>query len=641
MFSNILKYPLLHAGNHEIGASVGGSGGRAIARKNIPMVEGKMSFEIEQEADGKIKSTLIVEEPLRHFEEICKGKSAEEVAVIVQRICGVCPFPYALAASKAAERAFGIKVSDQTHRLRELALYGNMFNSHVLHALDLVLPRLLHLNSIIEFAVANPDNTALAAKLLGLHTLGNDLARLIGGREVHAVAITPGYMTHIPKAEDLKAIRERLANAHETYGVLVNVYASIAAGANPKLPIREREFIGLEGDTKYPFYSGLIQSSKKGLMNAQEFEKYKHEYVVDNSNSKQVYTDMSDSYMVGALASVNLNCHLLSREAWKDMETLGLTLPCYDPYMNTAAQLVEGRQVLIDAVKAIDELLAIGLKAEKRPRIIPREGYGAGYLQAPRGMIWHEYRYDKNGLVTWANCIIPTGMNTGSMQKDLEHFAAHLLGEANASDEEIGYDLDLLLAHYDPCNSCAVHVVRLGEKKEEVPVFTPDAKVAVVSIGNLIAGDDAVGHKVVEEMKHHGLPKGVEFIHGGVDGLTIFEDLAKEKYDAVYFVDAVDGLDRVGDVVRLTEKELLEKAEETGSKLSLHQGDFTYAWRLARAIKLNLPDTIVFYGIQVGTTKVGAVFTPVIDVHEIAHTIIHEIENLYRVHRPEICVMQR
>ncbi|MCK9351550.1 MAG: hydrogenase maturation protease [Candidatus Paceibacterota bacterium] len=630
MFNNILKHPLLHAGNHEIGASVGGSGGtnsRAIARKNIPMVEGKMSFEVIQRVDGKFDVNLIVEEPLRHFEAICEGKSWEEVPIIVSRICGVCPFPYALAASKGAERAFGIKVSDQTHRLREIALYGNMFNSHVLHALDLVLPRLLHVNSIIEFAVATPENTALAAKLLGLHTLGNDLARLVGGREVHSITITPGYMTAIPKTEELKAVRDRLANAHETYDVLVKVFADVSAGSNPKLPIREREFIALRGDTKYPFYGSLIGSSKRGTMTPEEFEQYKHEYVVDNSNSKQVHTDESDSYMVGALARLNINSDLICEEAKKDMETLGLSLPNYDPYMNTAAQLVEGRQVLIDAVKAIDELLAIGLKKEKRPRIVPREGYGAGYLEAPRGMIWHEYRYDKNGLVTWANCIIPTGMNTGSMQEDLEHFSEHLLGEAHASDEEIGYDLDLLLAHYDPCNSCAVHVVRLGSKNEPKITLARDAKVAVVSIGNTLAGDDAVGNVVVEEIKHHGVEGNVDYIHGGVSGLTILEDLAAEKYDAIYFIDAVDGLSRVGEVIKLTGEELLEKAQESEPALSLHQGDFTHAFRLARAVKLEVPEKVLFFGIQVGQTEVGMGLTAEIDTHEIAHAIIHEIED--------------
>ncbi|MFA5831760.1 MAG: hydrogenase maturation protease [Candidatus Paceibacterota bacterium] len=624
-----LKQKLLHAGHHEVGDGHGGNGGeksRAIVRKNIPMVEGKMSFEIFAE-EGKVKSVkLVVEEPLRHFEAICEGHSAEEVAVIVSRICGVCPFPYALAASKAAEKAFGFKVSDQTYRLRELAIYGNMFNSHVLHALDLVAPRLLHLNSIIEFAVASPENTAVAAKLLALHTLGNDLARLIGGREVHSTTITPGWMTTVPKAEALKDVRDRLANAHETYDLLVNVFASISKDANPKLPIREREFIALRGEKKYPFYAGLIASSKGGVMDAAAFEQYKHEYVVDNSNSKQVRTDKSRSYMVGALARLNLNEDLLCDKARKDMETLGLSIPCHDPYMNTAAQLVEGRQVLVDVVKAIDELLAIGLHEEPRPVIVPREGYGAGYLEAPRGLIWHEYKYNGEGLVTWANCIIPTGMNTGSMQEDLEHLATHLLGDG-ATDETIGYDLDLLLAHYDPCNSCAVHVVRLNKKEEKRAFLAKEAKVAVVSLGNLIAGDDGIGHAVVEEIKHHGVEGNVDFIHGGVEGLTLLEDLAKEKYDAVYFIDAVDGLDHAGELVRFDGEELLAKAKKAGPKVSLHQNDFTYYFELARAIKLELPKTIVFYGVQAGQTEVGMGLTPEIDTHEIAHAIIHEIED--------------
>jgi len=624
-----LKHKLLHAGHHEVGDGHGGNGGKkSIVVKSIPMVEGKMGFEIYAEK-GKVTGVkLVVEEPLRHFEAICEGKSAEEVAVIVSRICGVCPFPYALAASKAAEKAFGFKVSDQTYRLRELAIYGNMFNSHVLHALDLVAPRLLHLNSIIEFAVASPENTALAAQLLGLHTLGNDLARLVGGREVHSTTITPGWMTQIPKAEELKAVRNRLASAHETYSVLVNIFASISKDNNPKLPIREREFIALRGDKKYPFYAGLIGSSWHKPMNAATFERYKHEYVVDNSNSKQVSTDSNRSYMVGALARLNLNEDLLCEAAKKDMETLGLSLPCHDPYMNTAAQLVEGRQVLVDVVKAIDELLAIGLHKEARPVIKPRAGYGAGYLEAPRGLIWHEYKYDENGLVTWANCIIPTGMNTGSMQEDLEHFTPYLM-QWGKSDEEISYTLDLLLAHYDPCNSCAVHVVHLDKKNRKRAALAKDAKVAVVSIGNTMAGDDGIGHAVVEEIKHHGVEGNIDYVHGGVAGLSVFEDLAKEKYDAVFFVDAVDGLEHVGETIRFTGEELLAKAKKSGPKVSLHQNDFTYNFELAKAIELALPEKIVFYGVQAGQTETGMGLTEELDVHEIAHTIIHEIEDLY------------
>jgi len=296
--------------------------------------------------------------------------------------------------------------------------------------------------------------------------------------------------------------------------------------------------------------------------------------------------------------------------------------------MNTAAQLVEGRQVLIDAVKAIDELLAIGLHKEARPIIKPRAGYGAGYLEAPRGLIWHEYKYDENGLVTWANCIIPTGMNTGSMQEDLESFSSHLM-DTGESDEEISYKLDLLLAHYDPCNSCAVHVVHLDREAEEKTGLKKDAKVAVVSIGNTLAGDDGIGYSVVEEMKEHTVRGNVHYIHGGVAGLSVFEDLAREKYNAVYFIDAVDGLGHAGDLVRFTGEELLVKAKKSGAKVSLHQNDFTYNFDLAKAIRLPLPETIVFYGVQAGQMETGMGLTPEIDVHEIAHAIIHEIEDLY------------
>lgn len=459
------RWTLSHEGHsHDVPHIGGGGAARCIKRRAIEMVEGYMGFDIAIEDSGASCSKLVVHEPERGFEDMVIGKSCEEVPFIVSRICGVCPFPYAFAAVKAAEAASGrgVEITPQAKLLRKLALYGNLFSSHILHPLDLVIPRLAGLPSIIPFAKANPD---AARRAIGLHKLGNDISKLFGGRDVHSITIVPGGMSNVPKEAVVRALREQLLAAKDDLRFLIGLYQSLAAKFPAWLPERKREFISILSDepSTYEFYdSGIIYSTENGQMNAADFKNYHEEYRVPHSNAKFVRTKRRRSYMVGSLARLNNNRCRMSSFAKEAAATLGLTaFPCFDPRLNTAAQLVEAAQILDDAPRVIEELLTRGINENEKPvPVVPRTAYAAGFLEAPRGMIWHEYEFDGKGLIARANCMIPTGMNCGSMQEDLEVRVPHLLKEG-ATDEEIANDADLLLAHYDPCNSCAVHAMQV------------------------------------------------------------------------------------------------------------------------------------------------------------------------------------
>lgn len=428
-------------------------------KHQLDKVEGKMEIRLAIRADNTLEMVRVAcTEPPRFFEAICKGRDATEIATIVQRICGVCPFPYGLAASKAAEEAFGYTISPQAIDLRKLALAANTFSSHVLHAVLLVLPRFLAVPSVIEINDVAPDVTK---EMFTLYKLATDLASATGGRGVHATGIIPGGMSLAPSLSTLHDLLARLKDAHGLYDLMVDVYAKSAAPFTLDIPPPEREFIALFGTSSYPLYAvdEMIYSTKGGLMRNETFRTYKHEEINNETNSKLVYTPYG-SYMVGALARLNVNGpRFMTDRARKDCRTLGLTFPCHDPFMNTAAQIVEGRIVLEDTVARIEKLLEEGLRKET-PIIVPRAGSGFGIVEAPRGLMYQHHEYDETGLSVGADCIIPTGMNFAQMQADLEYYVPIFLARG-WNDAKIMQYCDLLLAHYDPCNSCAVHVVRL------------------------------------------------------------------------------------------------------------------------------------------------------------------------------------
>ena len=78
--------------------------------------------------------------------------------------------------------------------------------------------------------------------------------------------------------------------------------------------------------------------------------------------------------------------------------------------MITVAQLVEVYHAVEEAIDIIDTLLSKGLKEEKN-EVKVKAGRGVGAVEAPRGILFHDYTYDENGILTEANCIIPTNQN--------------------------------------------------------------------------------------------------------------------------------------------------------------------------------------------------------------------------------------
>jgi len=176
---------------------------------------------------------------------------------------------------------------------------------------------------------------------------------------------------------------------------------------------------------------------------------------VPHSTSKHCKVNRS-SYMVGALARWNNNHDKLNDVALDAAEKLGLKPNCINPYMNTIAQVVEAGYCALDSVAIIDKLLSDGLKNELPNQEPTRFGTGIGSVEVPRGILYHEYTYDRQARITAANCIIPTGQNLGNIDDDMKKLVPEIVEK---SKEEITLTLEMLVRAYDPCISCSVHML--------------------------------------------------------------------------------------------------------------------------------------------------------------------------------------
>jgi Coenzyme F420-reducing hydrogenase, alpha subunit len=394
-----------------------------------------------------------VSEAPRFFEAMVVGRDYSKLSIITSRICGICSISHAFASLKATESAMGVKISDQTLMLRKLAKHAENIQSHILHVGYLVAPDLFGVGSV--FPLINTDKEAVV-KIVKVHRLANEMCDLICGRTTHPITTVVGGFTKIPTKKELIHLKSRIEETMGTAGEVVDI---VLANAD-KLPkfTRETEYIGLTRDDEYALYDGVIGSTDTGKQEVNEYESITNEWVVPHSTAKHAKHNR-ESYMVGALARFNLNSAKLSPLAKEVADKFGLKAPCYNPFMNSVAQLVEIVHNMEDSIRIIDELLSRGLEKEKI-KIEVKAGHGIGGIEAPRGILFHDYTYDKDGKCVKANCVIPTNQNHENIQKDMELLAPMLL-TGEKTEKEIELNLEMLVRAYDPCISCSTHYLNV------------------------------------------------------------------------------------------------------------------------------------------------------------------------------------
>jgi coenzyme F420-reducing hydrogenase alpha subunit len=159
--------------------------------------------------------------------------------------------------------------------------------------------------------------------------------------------------------------------------------------------------------------------------------------------------------MAGALARFNNNAAQLHPTAREVAGKLGLEPVCCNPFHNNTAQLVECVHCAEHSIELIDSLLTRGLKEEPEVQPVHFKS-GASAAEVPRGVLFHEYELDKDGRISGANLVIPTGQNLANIEADMREMVPALL-ESGMSKGEITLRLEMLVRAYDPCISCSVH----------------------------------------------------------------------------------------------------------------------------------------------------------------------------------------
>ena len=95
--------------------------------------------------------------------------------------------------------------------------------------------------------------------------------------------------------------------------------------------------------------------------------------------------------------------------------------------------------------------------------IEPRAGSGCGCTEAPRGILFHRYRLDSEGIIRDARIVAPTSQNQPSIEEDLRAFVNDRI---DLDDERLTWECEQAVRNYDPCISCSAHFLKLNVDRE-------------------------------------------------------------------------------------------------------------------------------------------------------------------------------
>jgi len=417
---------------------------------HLTRVEGHGNIVVDVKNGELVQCELQIVEAPRFFEAMLRGRPYYEASHITSRICGICSTGHATASLRATENALSVEVSEQTELLRKLVFHGEIIDSHVLHVYMLVAPDFFGVGSVLPLAATHPE---VVKRALRIKKLSGDLCAMVSGRHTHPIAMAVGGFTHLPSIKELLAMRERLVAARDDMDETI---ALLQALPWPQFE-RETEYVSLQKEDEYAFIDGRIATTDGFTYAIPDYRQVTNEFLVPHSTAKHTKHNR-DSYMVGALARFNNNFEQLHPRAKAAAEKLGMEPLVTNSFLNSAAQAIEMVHCVEDSILLIDELVDRGLREEPPYRFQGKGGEGTGSCDVPRGILFHNYVIDEEGLIQGANCVIPTGQNYANMEADMRALVPQILDRPH---KEITHMMEMLIRAYDPCISCSTHFLNV------------------------------------------------------------------------------------------------------------------------------------------------------------------------------------
>ncbi|MBF8271725.1 MAG: nickel-dependent hydrogenase large subunit [Magnetococcales bacterium] len=446
----------------------------------VTRIEGHARVELVVDDEGRVTQSLFKVMDFRGWESFLRGMQAEMMPTLTPRICGTCSVTHHLAAAKAVDKIFSAKPPRAAELVRQVLNFGGYLHSHGVHIFALAGPDLLMdpavtppaERNVIGMAVKDPE---LVRKALRIRSIGALVTKEIGGREIHPVIAVAGGLAAPLSKEQLRTLKRLAAEARE---LCIELMQLVKNALLPKqellhsLPIHFHN-LGLVRDGNMEFYHGdlRLRDPNGGTMEFSEddWRDFLHEETHPDSFAKHVFCKNSSGdavlYRVGPLARVNCCDRIDTPLAQQELEAFREVSGTPSPHtvMYHFARMIELLHAAEKMVVLLEEDEILSDKIHTQPQGEIRSA--TAMVEAPRGVLIHDYQVDSKGLITQANLIVATQQNIPAINATIGLSAQNFL---DADDEALLNAIEFGIRCYDPCLSCATH--RIGEMKLDVIV---------------------------------------------------------------------------------------------------------------------------------------------------------------------------
>ncbi|HLH30493.1 MAG TPA: nickel-dependent hydrogenase large subunit, partial [Terriglobia bacterium] len=218
---------------------------------------------------------------------------------------------------------------------------------------------------------------------------------------------------------------------------------------------RDYEFVALQHPGEYPMNEGRIASNHGLNIGVHDYDAHFEEEQVPYSNALHSSIKVRSAYLTGPLARYNLNFAALPEFVRGLAKEVGLGDGCRNPFESIVVRSLEMLYAFEEAIRIIESY-----EPPEAPfaDCDPKNATGYAATEAPRGTLYHRYSIDEQGNILDAKIVPPTSQNQKMIENDLRDY---VVPRVEMPLDQLRAECEQIIRNYDPCISCATHVLKL------------------------------------------------------------------------------------------------------------------------------------------------------------------------------------
>jgi F420-non-reducing hydrogenase large subunit len=452
----------------------------------ITRLEGHGKIEVFLDAKGNVADAYWQVVELRGFERFCIGRPVEEMPRIVANICGVCPTPHNMAATKALDEVFSVEPTPAAKLVRQLHYNAFYVEDHLIHFFFLAAPDFIvgpqadpAIRNIL--GVLKNAGTDIVNRVIDIRKRNRDIIRLIASKAAHPESGLPGGVSRGITEEERKWIKKTAEDSVEFSKFTLQLFKDVVVKNKAHLDLvlndaykLDTYYMGMVDEkNRVSYYDGklrVVDSKGKEFAKFAPSDYLNHisewvepwTYIRLTYLKKVGWNGLKDGpgtslYRVGPLARLNVADGMATPLAQKEYESMFDALggkPASNTLAYHWARLIETLQAAETMVKiANDPLLT---SKDIRNMNLKLKKTGIGCVEAARGTLIHHYTTDERGILTEANMVVATQHNAAPICLSVKKAAEKYVKGPDVKEGMLNM-VEMAFRAYDPCLSCATH----------------------------------------------------------------------------------------------------------------------------------------------------------------------------------------